>query len=251
MLRGLYIAGTGMLSQISRMNVVTNNIANSQTTGYKSDQLITRSFADMMIERVNDPAVVSMSNEVGPLNTGVHIDEINTDFAQGVIEETDSMSDFAIQGDAYFTIQSDQGIMYTRAGNFYVNNDGYLLTQEGYSVLGENGPVHVGLGEYAVDEAGNINVGGKVIDKLKLVSFDDESGLRKVGDNLYSNFSDQQVNAAQNYSVKQGYLEGSNVEVVDQMVDMMTIQNVYESNQKIIQIIDDTFSKAVNDIGRV
>lgn len=251
MLRGLYIAGTGMLTQMSRMNVLTNNIANAQTTGYKSDELLTRSFQDMMIERINDPAVVNTSNEVGPLNTGVHIDEIYTTFEQGAIEQTGINTDLAIEGDAFFTVQTQDGVRYTRAGNFTVNSDGYLVTSEGNRVLGQDGPIRVGSSDFSVNATGVVEANGERIGQLRMAAFADESGLRKAGDNLFINYSNQQELRATGYSVRQKSLENSNVEVVDEIVKMMTVQRAYETNQKIIQITDETFGRAVNDIGQI
>ena len=100
MLRSLYTAASGMLVQRKKMDVITNNITNVETTGYKKDQLLSRSFKDMMIERINDPAVINISKTVGPLSTGVHVDEITTDFAQGNMENTERLTDLAIQGRA-------------------------------------------------------------------------------------------------------------------------------------------------------
>ncbi|MFZ5975303.1 MAG: flagellar basal-body rod protein FlgF [Bacillota bacterium] len=251
MLRGLYIAGTGMLTQMSRMNVLTNNIANAQTTGFKADQMLTRSFKDMMIERINDPAVVNTTNEVGPLNTGIHIDEIYTAFEQGAIEQTGLGTDLAIEGDAFFTVQTPDGIRYTRAGNFTVNKQGYLVTSEGNQVLGKNGPVHVGTGAFSVDATGVVEAGGKRIDQLRMAAFADNSGLRKAGSNLFTNYTNQPELEATGYSVVQNSLENSNVEVVDEIVRMMTVQRAYETNQKVIQITDETFARAVNDIGQI
>ena len=114
MIRGLYIAATGMLSQQRRMDVVTNNLANADTAGFKEDQLLVRSFNDMMIERLNDPAVVGHSAEVGPLGSGIHVDEVATRHESGPMEETGLNTDLALFGDGYFVIQTPAGERYTR-----------------------------------------------------------------------------------------------------------------------------------------
>jgi len=250
-LRGLYISGTGMLTQASRMNVLTNNIANAETSGYKSDKLLTRSFADMMIERINDPGIVNVSKQVGPLNTGVHIDEIHTSLSEGPVEETGLSTDLAIEGDAFFTVRTPAGIMYTRAGNFKVDVNGYLVTADGGAVLGENGPIRVGTADFSVDETGAVEAGGRRIDTLRMAAFADEGGLRKAGDSLFVNYANQQELRAEGYKVRQEYLENSNVDVVDEVVRMIEVQRAYETNQRIIQITDETFGRAVNDIGRL
>lgn len=251
MLRGLYISATGMLAQTNRMNVLTNNIVNAETAGFKADEMVTRSFKDMMIERINDPAVVTVSKQVGPLNTGVHVDETVTSFDQGPIEQTGVSTDLAIEGDGFFTVQTPDGLRYTRAGNFAVSTEGYLVTSEGYEVLGQNGPIRVITPEFSVDATGAVEVGGNTVDRLRIAAFADNSGLRKVGDSLFMNYTNQAEQKATGCSVQQKSLENSNVEAVDEIVKMITVQRAYETNQKMIQITDETFGRAVNDIGRV
>jgi flagellar basal-body rod protein FlgG len=249
MLRSLYIAATGMMTQRSKMDVITNNIANADTNGYKTDRLISKSFEDMLLERMNDPAIVSSRPDVGPLNTGTHIDEIKTDFTSGPMEETGETTDLAIFGDGFFCIQTPQGIQYTRSGNFYVNAGGDLVTQEGYSVLGtNNGPIHVGGADFTVSEDGGIWTNGVLNGSVRIVRFEDTAVLRKTGDNLYVPLGGGQPALMQAPVVKSGFLEGSNVDIATEMVDMLTTSRAYESNQRIIKMVDGTLDRAVNDI---
>ena len=251
MIRSLYIAATGMMTQRSKMDVTTNNIGNADTTGYKTDQMVSRSFKDMLLERINDPAVLSARAEVGPLNTGTHIDEIVTDFTSGPQEETGETTDLAIQGDGFFCIQAPQGTAYTRSGNFYVNAAGDLVTQEGYYVLGENGgKIHTGGTDFTVSEDGTVRVDGNAAGKIKVVQFKDMTSLRKMGDNLYMSYNNETPAQAANPVVKQGYLESSNVDIATEMVNMMTINRAYESNQRIVMMVDGTLDKAVNELAR-
>ena len=124
MLRCFYTAGTGMLVQRDRMEVLANNLTNVDTTAYKSDLLISSTFKDMMIERLNDPNVVSTTNSVGALGTGTHIEEVYTSFVQGSVEETNRSCDFALEGDGFFVVSTSDGIRYTRDGSFSVNSAG-------------------------------------------------------------------------------------------------------------------------------
>ena len=117
MLRSFYIAGTGMLAQREKMDIVTNNIVNVDTTGYKKDTLITRSFKDMMIQSMN-------GKDIGPLNTGIHVDDVVTSFDQGNLEQTDRLTDVALEGDGFFAVNTAAGIRFTRDGAFAVNSDG-------------------------------------------------------------------------------------------------------------------------------
>lgn len=251
MVRGLYIAGTGMLVQRQRMNTISNNIANVETTGFKKDMLVSRSFKDMMIERINDPAVVNRTPLVGPLNTGVHIDENVTAFSASGMEETERYTDFALAGDAFFCVQTPDGERYTRAGDFVVTKDGYLVTNDGYYVMGmDDKPLQVGFNEFASDELGNLYVDGESAGRMKLVQFEDKLTLRKQGDNLYYTTTEQPTGAT-SPTLRQGFLENSNVDISREMVDMIEVYRTYEINQRVIKTIDESLQKTCNELGRV
>jgi flagellar basal-body rod protein FlgF len=250
MLRSLYIAGTGMITQRSKMDVITNNIVNLETVGYKKDQMISRSFSDMLLERLNDPNIINRRTEVGPLNTGTHIDEIVTDLTEGPLEFTEENTDFAIEGDGYFSVLTPQGIRYTRSGNFQVDINGDLVTQEGYYVLGQDGGrLHIGTGDFAVSGNGTITADNRTVGTLRLVSFEDQTVLRKAGDNLYTTLNNAQPQAS-DATIKQGYLETSNVDMATEMVDMLATNRAYESSQRIVKMVDESLGKTVNEIAR-
>ncbi len=249
MIRGLYIAATGMQTQQNRMDVVTNNLANASTTGYKEDTLLTRSFQDMMVERLDDPSVVSRSKMMGPLNSGIHIDEIRTSFGAGTLEASDLSTDLALSGDGFFVVQTAQGERYTKAGNFSIAADGTLTTSEGYAVLGQNGPIQVGNSSFTVSSDGRVtSANGN--DQLRIVSFADNQGLRKEGGNLYTNYNTQLIEGS-DAQVHQGFLETSNVDLTSQVVDMINIQRNYELNQRVIRMMDERLGRAVSEIGKL
>ena len=250
MLRGLYTAGTGMLTQRKKMDVITNNIVNAETRGFKQDKLLSRSFEEMLITRINDPAVLLHEREVGPLGTGVHIDEVFTDFLQGALEQTDINTDFAILGDGFFVVNTPEGERYTRNGIFQIDSDSRLVTQEGYPVQGVDGDIYVNPSNFSVREDGIVVSDGAVVGRIRLVSFDDNGTLRKTGNNLYLNFDGGQPYES-DALIKQGYTENSNVDLTEQIVNMIEVYRVYETNQRVIRTIDETLGKAVNDIGRV
>ncbi len=161
MIRSLYTAGTNMIVQRKRMDVITNNIANVDTTGFKGDKLLSRSFEDMLLERVGDPAVLNRSYNVGPLNTGVHIDEVITDFTQGTVMETGRPTDVALMTDGFFVINTPAGERYTRDGSFSRNAEGYLVTSDGSNVVGENGNIQIPIGtEFSIDHRAGKAAGG-------------------------------------------------------------------------------------------
>ncbi len=284
MLRGLYTAGTAMLAQNRRMDVITNNLTNTETVGYKGDTLTTRSFRDMIISRINDPSVYQYES-VGTHNTGIHIDNIKTHYNQGALESTDVPTDFALEGDAFFVVETtprtkipatpeekadpyfeqeyeegDVEYRYTRAGNFDVDRDGYLVTPAGLYVQGEGGRVYVGTTEFQCNERGEISVDGSFVDRLQTVKFEDNSVLRKQGGNVYKiqeGLTDENGELLEiepenvtNITVKQGFLEASNVDVARETVLMMETYRAFEINQRFVKIFDESLGRAVNDIAK-
>lgn len=249
MLRSLYIAGTGMLVQRSKMDIITNNIANVETVGYKKDDLLTRSFQEMLISRMNDP-VKNQSNQLGSLKTGTHIDELYTSFSQGTFESTEETTDMAIEGDGFFVVQTPQGNRFTRSGNFFVSADGTLVNPDGHFVLSESGSkLTVGTRNFAVDLTGTITADGKSIGKIKVVQFEDTAGLKKTGNNLYEGSGETAAKDG-SYAIQQGTIELSNVDVAREMVDMITTNRAFEINQRIVRMLDESLSKTVNNIAR-
>ncbi len=250
MLRSLYLSATNMLVQRKKVDVIANNIANMDTVGYKSDSLISRSFGDMYLERVNDPG--NTAEGVGPLNTGVHIDELVTSFEEGSLKTTNRGLDFAITGDGFFVVSTTAGDRYTRDGNFAINSDGYLVTSDGNRVLGTNGFLKIDTANIAVDSNGNIvNAEGDELGALRIVSFADNAGLKKAGNNLYINENNQRAQTAQDVAVRQGALEASNTDITNETLNMMAASRSFETSQRVVKMIDETLGRAVNDIGKV
>jgi flagellar basal-body rod protein FlgF len=259
MIRGLYTAVTGLITGEAKQSVVTNNLANANTTGFKSDNMSIKKFDDVLLQNY-DKLVngVNTRSTLGTLSMGSEINDLNTYFTQGVIQTTDKSTDFAIEGSGFFTVQRDNGIdsknYYTRSGDFHVDGSGYLVTDSGDKVLCKNkltneiGPLFVGDGKLESDNYGNISVNGNNSYKLNTVDFEDYKSMKKIGDNLF-----EAENPIQNGTiiVRQNALEKSNVNVTNEIVNMMTIMRNFESNQKVIQAIDETLGKAVNDVGTV
>jgi len=259
MIRGLYTAVSGLITGEAKQSVVSNNLANANTIGYKSDNLSIKKFDDVLIQNYDKMVNgVNTRNIIGSLSTGSQIDDLNTYFAGGSLQTTDKSTDFAIEGKGFFTVQRDNGIdnknYYTRSGDFHVDGQGYLVTDSGDKVLCENKrtnavePINVSNGKLQVDKSGNISVNGENIYKFSTVDFADYKTLKKVGDNLFEGTNPIQN---QNITVKQNALEKSNVNVANEMVNMMTIMRNFESNQKVLQAMDETLGKAVNEVGLV
>jgi len=250
MLRGMYTAGTGMLLQRRLMENITHNITNADTTGYKKEYVVSHSFDEVMIRRINDSAVLGHTWTAGPLNLGTQVDRLYINFDTGAFDGTERPTDFALVGDVFFVVQTEAGERYTRCGAFYIDEVGYLTDGEGHFLLGENGPIYVGGLNFQVNELGNVFVGGQLTDTIRLASFDDNDTLRKQGSNLFYALEAPQA-VTSPHRILQGVLETSNVDIAREMVDMITVFRTYETNQRILTMIDETAGKAVNEIGRL
>ncbi|KGK86119.1 flagellar hook-basal body complex protein [Clostridium sp. HMP27] len=246
MIRGLYTAVSGMITQEAKQDVVTNNLANVNTVGFKVDNLATKSFNEVLLS--NRDKIVNGKNvkvNLGTINFGSKIDEVATSFTQGTLDKTDKETDFAINGRGFFVVERNTGInaerYYTRDGHFHVNSQGFLVNDNGDNVIGINT-------ETGVEGPINTNVSRLDQFNMMLVDFQDYNSLTKIGDNMYSG-EGQQI--AANGDIKQYSLEKSNVNITREMIEMMTVMRTFETNQKIIQSLDETLGKAANEIGRV
>ena len=244
MLRSFYIASTGMLTQRKNMDIVTNNIINVDTTGYKKDTMVTRSFKDLMIERTE-------GDVIGPQNTGIHVDDVWTSYRQGDMELTDQPADVALEGEGFFVINTADGPRYTRDGSFAVSPEGYLVTADGNYVQGNNGRIYVGNDEFTINDQGSVIVDDVTVDKLRVVTFPDLAGLEKVNANMFAAGTAGAPQQAEDYKVKQGFLEASNADVAEEMVDMMQLNRSYQVNQRVLTMLDQSLSKTVNEVGRL
>jgi flagellar basal-body rod protein FlgF len=299
MLRGLYTAASGMISQQRKHDIVTNNIANVNTPGFKQGNAINRSFPEMLISRINNGKGESGSVPVGRLNTGVMAEENVSVHAQGDIQETHNPFDFAlisniqvpgaafdasgkyvdangqriIQPQAFFTVENNNGEQrYSLNGKLSVDSNGQLITPDGYRVLGRDGQplqlldqaTQTPITNFRITKLGQFtdadgvllqNANNQPMDLL-ISRVEDPNQLVREGNGLYRLNADAQgfvtpVNLDDQVEVRQGFVERSNVDASQSMVDMMTAVKAYEANQKVIQFYDRSMDKAVNDVGRV
>ncbi len=254
MIRGLYVSALGMTTQMNKMDVVSNNIANVDTAGYKKDTVVTRSFSEELLSRLDDPGDLPHSKRMGKITPGLFVDDIHTNFKTGALRITNAPLDVAILGGGFFSVavadaQGNTTEKYTRQGSFTLGPDGTLSTKDGHAVLGEQGPIIVPNGNITIDDTGGLYVDGELIDKLKMVDFEDTHTLKKVGDSLFEAPAPSQVTAFTG-KVSSGALENSNVNSVKEMVDLITVARTYEANQRMIGILDNIYGKAVNEVGR-
>lgn len=235
MIRGITSSTQGMMAQMAAQDITANNLANVNTSGFKREV----------------PAFVGfLSTAQGAAPTSAIDAQAGTDLAQGPLQQTDDKMNFALEGAGFFVVQTPQGPAYTRDGAFTLAADGTLTSVSGDPVLGANGPIRLSPGTFSVDERGEITQNGRVVDALKVVTFAQPEGLRKLGGNLLA-APFAQPQAAPQARVRQGYLEGSNVNAVREMVDMISGYRAFEASQKAVLAQDETLEKLVNEVGRV
>ena len=260
MVRGLYTAWTGLRNEEKRMDVVTNNMANADTTGYKKVDVSSQTFDRQLAVKIDDPTIgPNIKQGIGGVNLGVKIGETYYDMSQGNFRQTEDQYNLALSGSGFFTISTTDKsgtttTRYTRDGDFTVTRDGYLVTKDGDYVLAEGGNriqiPNANLVKISVNQAGEIYSGNTYVAKLQLVDFQSYDALSSYGENMYEAV-DGAVQTQADATVNQGYLEMSNVNMVTEMVDMIAVTRAYETNQKMVQTIDQTLDKAVNEIGRL
>lgn len=257
MLKGLYTAHTGLVNEQNRMDVLTNNLANASTVGYKKEGTTSQAFDDILSYKIKDISESpNTAKRLGTLNMGVKIGENYTDFSQGSFRITGNTYDLALAGEGFFTVQftnkeGETSTKYTRDGSFTLDKNGYLVTADGDYVMGTTGRIRLNtLKDTTISSDGTIMQDGVTVATLKITDFQDYDYLEKYGENYYQPVDGAKTKPAE-AQVKSGYLEMANVQVVSEMVDLISITRAYESNQKIIQTYDDTMDVAVNQIGRV
>lgn len=256
MIRGLYISASSAVVETKRMDVIANNIANVNTAGFKKDVMVSENFPEVLIREINGRQgslkTSSPVSALGNLSYGIRTSVVKTNFEQGQLYPTENRFDLAIRGKGFFCVETPVGERYTRSGDFSKDSEGYLVTREGYKVLGEAGYIRIDGNDMTVNEKGEVFSDSQLIDRLKLVDFDDYDVLRKEGDGLLrieESIGAEPVAAAG--TIQQGFLESSNVNSVKEMVQMLAMMRTYEANQKIIKIHDELIGKAVNEIARV
>lgn len=257
MVKGLYTSYSGLINEQNRLDVISNNLANATTNGYKAEGATSQTFSDVLAYKIKDESVGYQTARYLGVNTpGVKIGETYTDYSQGSFQETGNTFDLGLSGDGFFNISftnkaGETSTMYTRDGSFTINKDGYLVTKDGDFVLGENGAIQVDpLQTTEINQAGIVTQNGVVVDTIQLTDFEDYDYLEHYGENYFSPVEGAEFMDA-TAKIFSGYLETSNVSVVEEMVEMISVTRQYESNQKIMQTIDNTLDVAVNDLGKL
>lgn len=258
MLKGLYTAYTGLRNEQNRMDIMTNNLANASTVGFKKEGSTSQSFDSVLAYKLKDASVgLGRAERIGVNNPGVKIGENYTDYSQGSFRITDNTYDLALTEEGFFAVEftnkaGETMTMYTRAGNFTLNSDGYLVTSDGDYVLDENNRrIQLDpLQEADVMSDGTINQNGTAVAKIQITDFADYDYLERYGETYFKPLEGAEKTKS-SAEVKSGVLEMANVQVVSEMVNMITITRQYESNQKVLQTYDSSLEIAVNQLGKL
>ena len=257
MVKGLYTAYTGMVHQQKRLDVISNNLANSATTAFKKEGATARSFEHELAIKIKDSSEAFIDRGIGNMSMGVKFGETYTDYSQGPFRVTDNDYDVALSGDGFFQIQftnkqGETSVKLSRDGNFTVNVNGYLVTQDGDFVLGaDSNPIQIDPNsKSSIDATGRITQNDVVVAQIGVVDVEDYNYIQKYGENMYDLLQGGVLTDSA-AAVEQGCLEQSNVQVVKERVEVIYVTRAYETNQKAIQAVDSTIDKAVNQVGRV
>lgn len=257
MVKGLYTANWGMINEQKRVDILANNMANAATTGYKKEGSTSEAFRDVLAYKINDTSEPGVAKKLGQMNLGVKLGEVYTDYSQGAIHETGNTFDMALSDKGFFTVEfiNKKGEcikMLTRDGNFTLDVDGDIVNKNGDHLLDVNqhkitlDPTQ----KYTIDRMGNIRLNNVVQATIKVEDYEDYNYLEKYGEN-YLRPLDGATEKDAPAQVISGYLEDSNVQVVQEMVDLINFTRQYETNQKMIQAIDSTLETAVTRVGQV
>jgi flagellar basal-body rod protein FlgG len=266
MVKGLYTAYTGMVEEQRRLDVLSNNLANSDTVGFKKEGTVNQAFRNMLAIKIKDTGTYMMNYGIGDIRLGDKVGETYVDWSQGSFEVTDVQSDVALAGRGFFAVShvnndGTRAIRYTRDGAFTVDVNGYLRTSDGDYVLNRFGATNSidnegnyvrinPLRKYAIATNGDIYQDNVIVGNIGVVDFVNYDFLTKTADNLIIPVQGAQMQASE-ATLQQGMLEAANVNVIDEMVNMITIQRAYEAGQKMIQTEDATLEQAVNNVGKV
>ncbi|MGE8033443.1 flagellar biosynthesis protein FlgG [Lysinibacillus sp. KCTC 33748] len=277
MFKGFYTVATGMIAQQRRTELLTNNLSNANTPGFKADQSTIRSFPDMLMSSVgktnapaNQQAGSQYMSQVGALNTGIYMQETLPNYIQGQIYSTDFTTDMALidgnlpqnedgtTGSIFFRLAHPEGgEAYTRNGNFTLDGQGYLVNPQGLYVLSDRGQrIQLQNDDFRLDENGAIYVNDQQVARVGVSYATNPNMLRKQDNGLIRTENGENLPTAYgangvSFTLRQNYLEGSNVDSSRTMTDLMTAYRAFEANQKVLQAYDRSMEKAANEIGKV
>ena len=260
---GLYYAVSGFRCQEKQLEMISNNLANAGTAGFKEDKPSFKGIYPAInvvapMETPEDQRRLMLLTKMNMSYPALSL--VETDHSPGQIKHTGNQLDMALEGRGFFVVDTPRGELYTRVGSFALNEKKELVTLEGYPVkkkTKDNAPpederIKIEGTEVAVDREGRITVDGNPGDTLRVVDFEDYSGLHKVGDNLFEHTGGKENELkAEGCAVNQRHTESSNVSIVPEMIKLITVSRICESYQKAIQTLDELDARATRDVGAV
>jgi flagellar basal-body rod protein FlgF len=242
---GMYSAVSGNIASMQRMDVITNNLANINTSGFKKDRMV----FDSLLSYAKNPTLPAGSMTDNPVLTGYTIE---TDFSAGPMKQSGNPLDLSLDGDGFFVVNTPQGKAYTRQGNLHIDMNGKLVTADGYELQGGGGAITIKGGKVDINAKGEVFVDGQQSGTIEIVDFPKPYQLEKIGSTLFvPSGAETAAQPATNTRVMQGALEGSNVQPLQEMVTLIANTRFYEQCVKTIQSYDQMASKAANELGKV
>lgn len=243
---GMYLAAAGALVQQLRLEVLSNNVANINTIGYKGEKTIFRIPTETRTQVIETTTgkIQALSPHAPPFSTAI-------DFSQGALRQTGNPLDVAINGSGFFSIRTPEGVQYTRQGSFTLDAEGVLITPDGYPVLGNGGEITLEEGRVEIDIQGRVSVDGDEVGQLQITDFPNNNSLKKAGNGRWiSEDASVQGQRPPNTTLSQGNLEAANVNPIQAMTEMIETSRAFEAYQKVIQSADEATSKSINDVGK-
>ena len=246
MIRGFYTAASGMLYEQKRQENIAQNLSNVETNGFKQMVLVASSQEEATVMNRNQ------THEVGSLTMKVGLDEAYLTTTQGQLKSTELPYDFAINGEGYFVVEGpDNELLYTRDGGFGVDDQGRLVSKEGYPVVMSNGGyAFVNDESIQMGRNGQFQAGTQTY-QFMVMELEDVSQIQQVGSNNYRYQGQPVAVTYENTEILNGMVEGSNIDVVDEMSHLMSSSRAYQANSKVLQAMDQITNQSVNEIGKI
>ena len=247
MINGIYFTTSGMNVDQKRMEILSNNLANINSTGFKKRSIVFVNYEDMLLTAFH------RNLQIGSIEKGLIVEGISVDLSSGALKYTQNPLDLAINDNNFFSVQDNSGNeLLTKNGSLGLDSENFLINSDGYRVMGLKGAIKIGNPEkLVIDSSGYVITDGQVIDSLKIASVASEQDLFINNSSYYTLKEGAQAAEGQDIMIKQGFLETSNINGVSEMADMIAVMSSYEINQKIIKIQDETLNKAVNNVGKM
>jgi len=239
-----YISASGAAAQMRDLDVVSNNLANSGTPGFKRSQSVFRAVLEASLREANG------SMQAGAAASAfVSTDLVGADFSRGSAERTGSPLHAMIEGPGFFEVQTDRGIRYTRAGNFVVNREGQLATPNGDPIQGQAGEITIPSGDAQILPTGEIaDRNGNVFGRLKIVDFENLQALVREGDSVFIAGDEAGLSDVPSPKLISGSIEGSNVNSARELATMVMLQRAFETNLRSMQIDDESTERLIEGI---